>query len=124
MSGDEKAYLDALSDLSGGPRSTYGSTFKEGTKKAAIQPQSDANQGGYTGDVQKFTPVDLAKQAIQDNIKKGIDFTKDPTGTLSTQGARQTLADHENQVVEANRYAIAKTTPVSINAVKKFKLRR
>jgi hypothetical protein len=124
MTSDERSYLDALAELGGGTKSTYGSTFKEGTKKAVIDPGSNANQGGYTGPTAQLNPAELAQKALQDNIQKGIDFTKDPTGTLSMQGARQTAADYDNNIAEANRAVIAKTTPVSINAVKKLKFRR
>ena len=124
MTGDEKSYLDALADISGGPRSTYGSTFAAGNKKAAIDQGASANQGGYTGPTAQLNPAELAQKALKDNIQKGIDFTKDPTGTLSMQGARQTAADYDNNIAEANRAIIAKTTPVSINAVKKLKFRR
>jgi hypothetical protein len=97
MSGDEKAYLDALSDLSGGPRSTYGSTFKPGTAKAIrikgtmespISQDEAMRTFGRAGDPARGNPDNIPMTATNDasaGIPTASGYNINPTQNMDPE---------------------------------------
>jgi len=115
ITGDENAYLDALASLSGGPKSTYGKTFKAGNVKAPPPPPTPDSRG--------ITAAEAIGQKGVDNVTKAAQFINDPTKAISMSGAQQTAEDLQKQIsmenaTKANAKILTQSLPVSVNRLK------
>ena len=118
MTGDEKSYLDALADLSGGARSTYGSTFKVGTAK------QKNNTNPVSGNQNEKSVGDVAGQGSLDFVDKVAGALTNPQKTLSTAGAQQTLGDLQKNVSLNNAYALNDYSMDRISPPKKLSIKK